>query len=515
MRFAFVVVLAASLLPAVALAQGYDSHFHTGNAVVDLRTEPPAVTCPVVINAFEGTSTWSDPITGDLLFYTDGISVADATTGTYVPGGNSTLGGVATATMTSFLAPVPETLNTQLYIFSNDTDNVKVNVLDISGAPALTEINSPLLADTGEAVSGLDDEQGGFWLVVWNEAGATLDAYTVNVDGIAGVPVTSPLPWSNLTASRGTIIFPRDGSRVAVTTEDGQGLAWAGFDRETGQVTTSWETVHTRQGYSVAWSPDGTQLYYVAGSSWGWSGQLYQYDTTTGIETNLGGSGLSGVMLGADDRIWVCGYGDPVLGAVTDPDVGGAANTNLSFLSLDGCVAGYNLSNQVSLTDVLCIDEDGDGHEPARCGGTDCNDQDPDTYEGAPELCDGVDNDCDLLLPEDEEDDDGDGLLNCEDDCPDDPSPDCDGSVGDDDDAAGDDDDDATADDDDSGGGDDDDVTGDGDGDDDDDGGLRGRAGDCTCGSMTGAGGGPARATGAAVVLAVLGLVRRRRARVG
>jgi predicted outer membrane repeat protein len=66
--------------------------------------------------------------------------------------------------------------------------------------------------------------------------------------------------------------------------------------------------------------------------------------------------------------------------------------------------------------DASDLDADGDGW--SICGG-DCDDGDDATYPGATELCDGLDNSCDGLLPGDEIDGDGDGFSGCAGDCDD------------------------------------------------------------------------------------------------
>jgi hypothetical protein len=68
-----------------------------------------------------------------------------------------------------------------------------------------------------------------------------------------------------------------------------------------------------------------------------------------------------------------------------------------------------------------CTDADGDGW----CADLDCDDDNAETYPGAVEVCDGLDNDCDDSIQgvtdwagdefDDEVDRDGDGWLNCDD----------------------------------------------------------------------------------------------------
>ena len=68
---------------------------------------------------------------------------------------------------------------------------------------------------------------------------------------------------------------------------------------------------------------------------------------------------------------------------------------------------------------TCCPDADGDGFMDDTCGGDDCDDADPAVHPGAEEVCDGIDNDCDNLTPEDL-DMDADGFTICTGDCDDD-----------------------------------------------------------------------------------------------
>jgi hypothetical protein len=67
-----------------------------------------------------------------------------------------------------------------------------------------------------------------------------------------------------------------------------------------------------------------------------------------------------------------------------------------------------------------CRDEDADGFYAADCGGTDCDDADATRFPGQEEACNGIDDDCDGVVADEEADLDADGDPTCGSDCDDD-----------------------------------------------------------------------------------------------
>ena len=78
--------------------------------------------------------------------------------------------------------------------------------------------------------------------------------------------------------------------------------------------------------------------------------------------------------------------------------------------------AGKNLDENCDgsfICDSGAIDNDGDNYASKASGGTDCDDNDLQSYPGAPELCDGKDNNCNGTSADELVDNDGDGYSVC------------------------------------------------------------------------------------------------------
>ncbi len=115
----------------------------------------------------------------------------------------------------------------------------------------------------------------------------------------------------------------------------------------------------------------------------------------------------------------------------SNPDVNPNA-TEICFNGIDNdCDGNIDAENAVGCVDYYYdADNDGFGTTDSKCycyphpfynttQSGDCDDSNSSIYPGAPELCDGLDNDCDGVLPSDELDVDTDGFMVCEGDCDD------------------------------------------------------------------------------------------------
>jgi hypothetical protein len=93
------------------------------------------------------------------------------------------------------------------------------------------------------------------------------------------------------------------------------------------------------------------------------------------------------------------------LGCPEEPDGDGDGDGDV-----DGDIDGDADGDSDGDVEERPIDQDRDGELSIESGGADCDDLNRTVYPGAPELCDGLDNDCDELIDEDF-DTDGDGFL--------------------------------------------------------------------------------------------------------
>ncbi len=157
-------------------------------------------------------------------------------------------------------------------------------------------------------------------------------------------------------------------------------------------------------------------------------------DASNGVDNNCDGvpgvdgdvDGFASVTSGGSD----CRDDDPSVNPeateIPDNDTDEDCDGEVVFCDADGDLVfsdhplcggtDCDPTNGLCATAADCLDADGDGY---RACDADCLDSDPARFPGNPEVCDGLDNDCDAALPLDEQDVDADGVAACEGDCDD------------------------------------------------------------------------------------------------
>lgn len=362
-----VVFLVVFLLASPVLAQKEYNHWFFGfNTHLDFTFNPPALDDIGMTESIEGSASICDPVSGGLLFYTDGITVWNRQ---HTPMLNGT-GLFSDRSSTQAALIVPDPADSKLYyIFTVDqsgylgpTRGLNYSIVDMrlnGGLGDVTRKNINLMITAAEKLTAVRLCEGSaYWIIGHGLNDNVFHAWFLDSKGLNTTSVQSavgsPLgPDAN--AGIGWLSASPNGLMLASTVylSDlvgmGNSLEVFQFNPVTGVVSSPLSTDAPFAAYGVSFSPDNTRLYVTT------SNAVQQYTLTAwsqGAFTNsrviLSNGGMDGgaLKLGQDGKIYV--QHSSFLGVIANPNaLGGACNYTPQAVPQPGGAQSYGLPNNI------------------------------------------------------------------------------------------------------------------------------------------------------------------------
>ncbi len=246
-----------------------------------------------------GAAVATDPATANLLFYTDGVRVYDAS---HVVMSNGTgLNGQANANQPVAIAPMPGQPN-RYFIFTNTANfttggSISMSIVDLNQfgnavfpAPALGVVEAaknvavPGLANRSEGMMIIPhDNETDFWLIT-HENNSQNYAATL-IDATATFPTTFSLGLG-FPLSAANISYHEASSKLAISPQSANVDALIlNFDPPTGAITfdrlilnSATAATNGQSIYDIEWDPQGRYLYLSRHGDTGIPANVLQYD---------------------------------------------------------------------------------------------------------------------------------------------------------------------------------------------------------------------------------------------
>jgi gliding motility-associated-like protein len=349
-----------------AEAQGEVNNWYFGNYTgITFNNGAPTVLTDSALSTYEGCATISDS-TGQLLFYTDGITVYNRNHN-IMPNGTGLLGDPS-STQSSIIVPQPNNPNIY-YVFTVDdlitnTNGLRYSIVDMAlnnGFGDVTNVKNELLVTpTSEKVTAVLHANGqDIWVISHGFDNNEFYAYLVTDAGLNTVPITSAIGFvitysGNNFKGSGVLKASPNGDKLVMCAL-GFGTQLFDFDSSTGMVSNP-INLNTEYGsYGAEFSPSGNLLYTKRGLLE--SSSLWQYDLTA---TDIPNSGImlfelseqeledeqevGQMQIGPDNKIYISIKNKDYLSVINNPEVLGLGCDFVSdAIYLQGNVCWYGL----------------------------------------------------------------------------------------------------------------------------------------------------------------------------
>ena len=348
-------------------AKEHHISFNSGEAVYKSEGSIPINT--------EGVSAVSTA-NGDLLFYSDGVTVFDALHNP-MPNGSDLKGNGSTA---QSVVIVPQSCMSNLYfIFTltggvdNDEGGLFYSIIDMTLREGLGDVTDKknifiedFLAEKMVAIKGFS---GIVWLLVKRRDIPEYISIKIDANGINQEFVTSDYdkPRGTLTTTHdiGKFNVSTDFTKVAESSWLADEIKIHDFDRSTGIITGTLNIANDlHNSNAICFSPDNSKLYTVENRN-NPKSSLYQYDLSQFNRNQIQQSRFKigelesvntfyGLQRGPDDKIYGGGILNRHVSLISDPNVAGlACGFDATFIRLEPfSMRGASLQNLVVVPEL-------------------------------------------------------------------------------------------------------------------------------------------------------------------
>ena len=361
-----IALLLFTAVTGSAQKQNYQWRFGRDGGL-SFQSLPPKGVTGSKTTTFEGSASVADRKTGNLLFYTDGVTVYNRNNNIMQNGSGLTGGDPVTLSSTTAAVVLPRPGNPdEYYVVTADEqgsgNGVRYSLVDMKLDGGLGGIASGvkniLLLQTGtEKLEVVPAANGkGIWLLTHDNPGNSFYAFLLTSSGFQPTPVVSSVGGTQGNGA-GHMKINRQFNRLAMGSLFDASIELFKFDNATGIVSDPvvWKIPSSMQIspliYGLEFSPKGRFLY--ASNLF----QAYQFDVSTATAAAIGGSAYlvssngtpATMQLGPDGQLYINSGG--LLDVVQCPDKPGQDCGFISGAAGNQGGGGYGLPKWVYYAD--------------------------------------------------------------------------------------------------------------------------------------------------------------------